>query len=71
MSLARRAIQFVLECVVGILIAGVVLGAAVPLLRQNGLMPDWPWNGVILLGTTAGMVAAVTLRPKGSLRRRH
>lgn len=70
MSRSRPANQFVLECFVGILIAGVVLGAAVPLLSQNGLMPGWPWNGAILLGTMAAMAAIVTLRLRGSLRRR-
>lgn len=70
MDLTRRVIQFVAECFIGVLVAGVVLGAVIPLLSGRGLMPDWPWNGVLVLATLALLVSMATLRPKGSLRRR-
>ena len=70
MTLIRRAIQFVVECFVGVLLAGVVLGAGVPLLSRLQMVPDSPWNAVMFWGTVLLLVAAVTLRPKGSLRRR-
>jgi len=70
MTRFRRAVQFVAECIVGCLLAGLVMGAAVPLLGRNGLMPPAPWNVVMFWGATALLVAAVTLRPRGSLRRR-
>ncbi len=70
MTLTRRAIQFVIECVAGALLAGVILGAAVPLLSRRGLMPASPWDGLIVWGTIALLIAAATLRPKGALRRR-
>jgi len=70
MNSTRRIVQFVGECVAGVMIAGVVLGAAVPLLSNRGLMPGWPWNGVMIGGTMALLVAVATLRPRGSLRRR-
>ena len=70
MTIFRRAIQFVVECVVGCLLAGVVLGAGVPLLMRYGLVPPAPWNVVMFWGTLVLLAAAVTLRPKGSLRRR-
>jgi len=70
MSPIRRPIRFVLECLVGFLLAGLVLGAGVPLLSRRNLVPDWPWNAVMFWGTVLLLVAAVTLRPHGSLRRR-
>jgi len=66
----KRAIQFVFECVVAFLIAGVVMGATVPFLSRRNLVPDWPWNAVMVWGTILVLVAALTLRPGGSLRRR-
>lgn len=70
MSLARRASEFVVECLVGILLAGFTLAVAVPLLTRHDLMPDAPWNALVVWGTILLLMAAVTLRPRGSLRRR-
>ena len=63
-----RAIRFLLEAFVAVLLAGLLLGAAVPLLQTylEGL-PRTVFQ-VMVIVVLAGCVLAATLRPGGSLR---
>lgn len=64
-----RSTQFVLECLAGLLAAGAVLGAGIPLLH---LVADpIPRAAALVLawGVPLGFILLATLRPGGSLRR--
>jgi predicted PurR-regulated permease PerM len=65
----HRSVQFVLELVVAILAAGVVSALLIPLLSYLDRMPAYPWNGVLVFGVMVAVIALVTLRHGGSLRR--
>ena len=69
MSFIGRALQLLLEVVVGFLAAGIVIALLVPFLTYMDRMPAYPWNGVLVFGVMAGLVVLAMLRPGGSLRR--
>ncbi len=64
----RRLIRFFLETIVALIAAGVVLGAAVPLLHT--VLEPLPrlLFQVLVWTVVAACVLAATLRPGGSLR---
>lgn len=65
----HRTIRFLIEALVAIVLAGLVLGAMIPLLR-NVLepLPRLVFQMLVIV-VFAGCVLAATLRPGGSLRR--
>lgn len=62
-------IRFLLEVLVAIVGAGLLLGAAIPLLRTYLEPLPRPLVQVLVVAVLAGCVLAVTLRRGGSLRR--
>lgn len=63
-----RLIRFLVETLAGVLLAGLVLGAAIPLL--HGYLEQLPRMvfQATILAVLAACVLAATLRPGGSLR---
>lgn len=64
-----RVIRFLLEAFAAILLAGLLLGATVPLLHTYLEPVPRPLFQVLVIAVLAGCVLAATLRPGGSLRR--
>jgi len=64
-----RALQLLLEVVVGFLVAGIVSALLIPFLNYLDRMPSYPWNAVLVFAVMVGFIALATLRPGGSLRR--
>lgn len=63
-----RLIRFLVETLAGVLLAGLVLGVAIPLL--HGYLEQLPrlLFQILVVTVLAGCVLAATLRPGGSLR---
>jgi hypothetical protein len=58
------------EILIGIFVAGVVLGVAIPILIRTGVIAEGGIAGVfVIAGTLVLAICAVLLRPGGALKR--